>query len=90
MICLKLQQHQGSRAIMRGQHLQQARGRAGCGETRPTILVVEDEVLIRLMVVDDLTAAGFKVVQASNADEAINQLRSVTDIALVVTDVRGP
>jgi two-component system, response regulator PdtaR len=51
---------------------------------------VEDEVLIRLMIVDDLTAAGFAVVQASTADEALKLLRSVTDIALVVTDVRMP
>ena len=36
-----------------------------------TILVVEDEVLIRLLAADELRVRGFGVLEASNADEAI-------------------
>ena len=54
------------------------------------ILLVEDEILIRLAMADDLRQAGFIVVEASNADEAISVLNSTPDIALVVTDIRMP
>lgn len=36
----------------------------------PLIMVVDDEVLIRLIAVDMLHEAGFRVVEACNADEA--------------------
>jgi two-component system, response regulator PdtaR len=55
-----------------------------------TILVVEDDVLIRLAVADDLMAAGFRVVQAANADEALKVLESKIALDLVVTDIRMP
>jgi DNA-binding response OmpR family regulator len=38
------------------------------------ILIVEDEPLIRLFVADILEDAGFAIVEAANADEAIRQL----------------
>jgi len=36
-----------------------------------TILVVEDEVLIRFVIADYLRDCGFQVVEAANADEAV-------------------
>ena len=54
------------------------------------ILLVEDEILIRLAMADDLRQAGFIVVEASNAEEAISVVNSTPDIALVVTDIRMP
>ena len=57
---------------------------------RHTILIVEDEVLIRLLAADDLRARGFGVLEASNADEAIAVLQSGAPIDLVFTDVRMP
>ncbi|MFA7305068.1 MAG: response regulator [Hyphomicrobium sp.] len=54
------------------------------------ILLVEDEILIRLAMADDLRHAGFIVIEASNADEALNVLNTTPDIALVVTDIRMP
>lgn len=54
------------------------------------ILLVEDEILIRLAMADDLRLAGFTVVEASNADEALHVLSTMPDIALVVTDIRMP
>jgi CheY-like chemotaxis protein len=56
----------------------------------PAVLVVEDEVLIRVSVSEDLVAAGFDVVQVSNADEAIAVLEARDDIHLVFTDIDMP
>ena len=57
---------------------------------RATILVVEDELLIRLMIADALRAAGFSVIEAMNADEALAVLRAGVSIDLVMTDIRVP
>ncbi len=58
--------------------------------TRPLILVVEDETLVRMTLVDVLEDAGFKVIQAVHADEALRVLRAVSGIEAVVTDVEMP
>ena len=55
-----------------------------------TVLVVEDEVFVRLDIVDCLEEAGFKAVQAANADQAIGILEARDDIQLVFTDVDMP
>jgi DNA-binding NtrC family response regulator len=57
---------------------------------RPTVLLVEDEVLIRLMVADELRGQGLQVIEASNADEALTILESSLPIHLLFTDVRMP
>ena len=57
---------------------------------RPLILVVEDEALVRMTLVDVLEDAGFKVIEAAHADEAIRVLSAVTGIDAVVTDVEMP
>jgi DNA-binding NtrC family response regulator len=54
------------------------------------ILVVEDEPLIRFDTACTLEAAGFKVVEAENADDALNQIRHNSDIGLVITDINMP
>jgi len=51
---------------------------------------VEDEVLVRLMVAEQLRNADFQVVEAANADEALAVLQFTTDVALIVTDIRMP
>jgi CheY-like chemotaxis protein len=56
----------------------------------PTVLVVEDEPLIRDMVSEELILAGFDVVQVRNADEAIGVLEARLDIHLVFTDIDMP
>jgi CheY-like chemotaxis protein len=53
-------------------------------------LVVEDEVLIRLHVAEELRDAGYTVIEAASGDEAIAVLSSVDDIGLVLTDIRMP
>jgi CheY-like chemotaxis protein len=57
---------------------------------RPTILVVEDEVLIRLMISDHLRSDGFAVIEAASADEALKILQSSAPVHLLFTDVRMP
>jgi CheY-like chemotaxis protein len=61
-------------------------------ETRPPIiLVVEDETLLRMLAGDILTEdAGYRVIEAVNADEALILLESRHDVRLVFTDVNMP
>jgi CheY-like chemotaxis protein len=40
-----------------------------------TVLLVEDEVLLRLAVAEYLRDCGYKVIEAVNADEAVMVLR---------------
>ena len=54
---------------------------------RPTVLIVEDEVLIRLMVADELRNAGVHVLEASSADEAWTILQSALPVHLLFTDI---
>jgi two-component system, response regulator PdtaR len=54
------------------------------------ILVVDDEALVRMGVVDIVEEAGFDVLEASNADEAIRILEFREDIILIVTDIDMP
>jgi CheY-like chemotaxis protein len=57
----------------------------------PTVvLVVEDEMLLRMRAVDMVEDAGYLPVEAVDADEALAILRSRTDIALLFTDVQMP
>jgi CheY-like chemotaxis protein len=57
---------------------------------RAVILIVEDELLIRLNAVEMIEEAGFEVVEAANADEAIAILESRLDITVVFTDIQMP
>jgi CheY-like chemotaxis protein len=54
------------------------------------VLVVEDETLILMDIVDCLEDAGFEVIEAANADQAIEVLESRDDIRVVFTDVDMP
>jgi CheY-like chemotaxis protein len=57
---------------------------------RPAVLVVEDDFLIRLGAVEMIEAAGFDVVEAANADKAMEILEVRLDIAVVFTDIQMP
>jgi CheY-like chemotaxis protein len=54
------------------------------------ILVVEDELLIRMMISDALREEGFAVIEAVSADEAADILAAGKAIDLVLSDVRMP
>jgi CheY-like chemotaxis protein len=57
---------------------------------RPTILLVEDEVLVRWAVAEALRADGMLVVEASNAAEAIDAVMGGVRPDILFTDVRLP
>lgn len=59
-------------------------------ERRVRILVVEDEVLIRLFVSDVLRDAGYDVVEAVNGDEASDILKADIPFDVILSDVRMP
>ncbi len=65
-------------------------GRSSPRPKRLTILVVDDEVLLRWMVAEELRAKGFVVVEAANSDEARAILQTSAPISVVMTDVRMP
>lgn len=54
------------------------------------ILVVEDEMLLRMRAVDMVEDAGYTSVEAVDADQAVQILESRTDIALLFTDIQMP
>ena len=55
-----------------------------------TVLVVEDEVLVRLMIAEELRSAGFQVIEASDADEALAVLANIADVSVIFSDIRMP
>jgi two-component system cell cycle sensor histidine kinase/response regulator CckA len=55
-----------------------------------TILVVEDEVALRLATCEYLRSQGYTVLAAGNASEAIRTARDREDIALLITDLVMP
>jgi CheY-like chemotaxis protein len=57
---------------------------------RPVVLIVEDELLLRMNAVEMIEAAGFEAIEAGNADEAIGVLESRRDITVVFTDIQMP
>jgi CheY-like chemotaxis protein len=54
------------------------------------VLVVEDEMMLRMRAVDMVEDAGFTPVEAVDADEAVAILESRSDIALLFTDIQMP
>ncbi|CAN7724046.1 response regulator [Bradyrhizobium sp. LjRoot220] len=54
------------------------------------VLVVEDEMMLRMRVIDMVEDAGYLSVEAVDADEAMAILQSRSDIALMLTDVQMP
>jgi two-component system, response regulator PdtaR len=55
---------------------------------RLLVLIVEDEFLIRMATADVIRNAGFEVVEAGNADDAIAILKLRADIRVVFTDLQ--
>src|SRR5688572_32230520 len=57
---------------------------------KPTVLIVEDELLLRMRAVDMVEDAGFTPLQAVSADDALALLESRSDIDLLFTDIQMP
>jgi DNA-binding response OmpR family regulator len=54
------------------------------------ILIVEDEMLVRMFAVDALEDVGFQVLQAGDAGEATSALAAALDVAAVIVDMGLP
>jgi len=54
------------------------------------ILVTEDDLLVRMVFGDILTEEGYRVLEASNAADALLLLEARSDIHLLLTDVNMP
>jgi CheY-like chemotaxis protein len=59
-------------------------------DIRPPILVAEDEAMLRVIAVEMLEDAGFKVFEAGDGVEALELLKANPEIALLVSDIKMP
>lgn len=57
---------------------------------KPPILVAEDEAMLRVIAVEMLEDAGFKVFEAGDGVEALELLKSNPQIVLLVSDIKMP
>jgi CheY-like chemotaxis protein len=55
-----------------------------------TVLIAEDEFIVRLTIAEFLRDAGYNVIEAGNADEALEVFQSGQPVDLLFTDVRMP
>jgi CheY-like chemotaxis protein len=58
--------------------------------SKPTVLVVEDEALLRIIVTEELQDAGFEVLEAEDGHRALEILTSHREVNLLFTDIRMP
>jgi two-component system, response regulator PdtaR len=56
----------------------------------PVILIVEDDPLLRMLAVEFVEEAGFEMLEAGDADQAIAILESHSEIAVLFTDINMP
>ena len=62
----------------------------GAEPDRPVILIVEDEVLVRMLIADILQEDGFKVIEAKDATEALRVLEAQPGFHVLLTDAEMP
>jgi len=88
MVCIYLPRHAGEAAV-EDEALQavSASPRAEGGET---ILVVDDEPLVRMLAVEQLEELGYAVIEAEDGPSALRVLNSARPISLLITDVGLP
>lgn len=65
---------------------------AGANPGQAHVLVVEDEVLIRVALAEELRQAGYHVVEAATAEGALSYLETGSRVDLVFADIQlaGP
>jgi len=60
-------------------------------DVTPVVLLVEDELLVRMAAAEDLQDAGFHVMEAANADVALAVLETCSrDVQVLFTDIDMP
>ena len=63
---------------------------ADATHANPLVLVVEDDALLRMHAAEMIEEAGFRVLEAPDADAAILLLESQMDIRIIFTDIDMP
>ncbi len=59
-------------------------------KTPACILVVEDDVLVRVVIADELRAQDFLVIEAATADQALSYFQAGIQVDLVLSDIEMP
>src|SRR4051812_34134058 len=57
---------------------------------RRVVMVVEDDIWIRIMIAGELRDAGLEVIECASADEAIDLLRGGARVSVIFSDIRLP
>jgi PAS domain S-box-containing protein len=84
-MCLYLPRHVGP--LAESGDVETERIDHGAGET---VLIVDDEATVRMLVTEVLTENGYNVLEATNAPSAIKIIDANPNIALLITDVGLP
>lgn len=58
--------------------------------SRPTVLVVDDDVLVRMAICENLRDAGFHVLEAASAHDALGVMLAEVPIDVLLTDLQMP
>jgi chemotaxis protein histidine kinase CheA len=56
----------------------------------PTILVIDDSITSRQLTVLTLQKAGYRVIQANDGQEGLQQLQQNSDVHLIISDIEMP
>ena len=56
----------------------------------PTVLIAEDEFIVRLTMAEYLREEGYEVIEVGNAEDALDVFKSGIPVDLLFTDVRMP
>jgi CheY-like chemotaxis protein len=86
-VCIYLPRHHGSTESDKTETLVREQVEAGRGET---VLVVDDEPTVRMLVTDVLQELGYSALEAADSATGLKLLQSNTRIDLLVTDVGLP
>ncbi len=87
MVCIYLPRHAGGAEAEDVRLEDEPSGRSASGET---VLVVDDEPLVRMLVVEALEELGYGAIEAADGPAGLKVLQSHARIDLLVTDVGLP
>lgn len=59
-------------------------------QKQPTVLIVEDEPLVRMLAIEEFEELGFKVYAANDATSALEMLEEIEPLELLFTDIQMP
>ena len=59
-------------------------------DERPTVIIAEDEPLLRVLLEDSLEECGFEVLSASDGLEALELIKLHPECRLLLSDIRMP